>query len=92
MGSSSDVHIKKCMPTCPRPSPEHVLAPKDPGLTQGRLQLQREDAAQRCLQRQDVGAERLQLSIRIHPTGPSTFLPTLQRDSLMATVMMRMGI
>lgn len=73
-GQSSDVYIKKCMPTCPRPSPEHVLAPKDPGLTQGEAPV----AARGCRTEMSTEAGRgagKASTVHSHPipTGPGTF-------------------
>lgn len=73
-GQSSDVYIKKYMPTCPRPSPEHVLAPKDPGLTQGEAPV----AARGCRTEMSTEAGRgagKASTVYSHPipTGPSTF-------------------
>lgn len=62
---SSDVYIKSACQRAPDLA-QSMSGSKRPRFNpKRRLQLQREDAAQRCLQRQDIRLERLQLSIGI---------------------------
>lgn len=79
-GQSSEVYMKTCLPTCPRPNPEHVLSPKDPGLTHGEAPVAVRGCHREMSTEAGHGAGKAStVPSHLTPTGPSTFPHPTQR-------------